>query len=122
MEVNFVVWPHGVEEFHEFIVHRNIVHPNIKFTMEVEQNQSLPFLDVLVDRSPDGSLRHTVYIKPTPTDVYVQENSAHFPAQKKGVLHSLIRRARKLCDADNLDKVIQHLKETFRENGYSNQD
>jgi hypothetical protein len=81
--------------------------------MEVEKNLSLPFLDVLVGRRPDGSLGHTVYRKPTHTDLYLHAKSAHRPAQKKGVLHSLVHRARKLCDADSLDKETQHLKETF---------
>jgi hypothetical protein len=31
--------------------------------MEVEQNGSLPFLDVLVSRKPDGSLGHSVYTR-----------------------------------------------------------
>jgi hypothetical protein len=84
--------------------------------MEVEKNLSLPFLDVLVSRRPDGSLGHTVYTyrKPTHTDLYLHSKSAHHPAQKKGILHSLIHRSRKLCNAVSLDKEIQHLKETLK--------
>jgi hypothetical protein len=54
--------------------------------------------------------------------LYLHAKSTHHPAQKKGVLLSLIHRAQRLCDADSLDKEIQHLKETFKKNGYSNQD
>jgi hypothetical protein len=75
----------------------------------------MPFLDVLVSRRPDGSLGHTVYRKPTHTNLYLHAKSAHLPAQKKGFLLSLIHRARRLCDADSLDKEIQHLKETLKE-------
>jgi hypothetical protein len=114
VEDTFVVWPHGEQELHDFLDHLNNIHPNIKSMMEVEQNQSLPFLDVLISRRPDGSLGHTVYRKPTHTDLYLHASSAHHPAQKKGVLHTLIHRAQKLCDAKSLDKEIQHLKETFR--------
>jgi hypothetical protein len=42
----FVVWPHGKEELQNFLQHLNSIHPNIKFTMEIEHNKSLPFLDV----------------------------------------------------------------------------
>jgi len=77
----------------------------------------LPFLYVLVSRRPDGSPGNTVYRKPTHTDIHLHAKSAHNPAQKKGVLNSLIHLAWKLCDADNLDKEIQHLKETFKKNG-----
>jgi hypothetical protein len=77
----FVVWPHGRNKLHGFL-HLNNIHPNIKFTMEVEQNGSLPFLDVLVSRRPDGSLGHSVYRKSTHTDLYLHAKSEHHPAQK----------------------------------------
>jgi hypothetical protein len=51
----FVVWTHGQEELHRFLQHLNTIHSNIKFTMEVEKNNTLPFLDVLVTRRPDGT-------------------------------------------------------------------
>jgi hypothetical protein len=106
----FVVWPHGEDELREFLDHLSSFHHNIKFTMEVEKNRSLPFLDVLVSRRPDGSLGDTVYRKPTHTDLYPHAKSAHHPAQKKGILLSLIHRARRICDAKSLDKELQHLK------------
>jgi hypothetical protein len=48
------------------------------------------------------------------TDLYLHAKSTHHPAQKKGVLLSLIHCARRLCDAHSLDKEIQHLKETLK--------
>jgi DNA-binding transcriptional MerR regulator len=122
MDDTFVVWPHGEEEIREFLDHLNSIHHNIKFKMEVEQNWSLPFLEVLVSRRPDGSLGHTVYRKPIHTDLYLHAKSTHNPAQKKWVLLSHIHRARRLFDADSLDKELQHLKGNFKKNGYSNKD
>jgi hypothetical protein len=113
MDDTFVVWPHGEEELHDFLNHLNNIRPNIKFLMEVEQNQSLPFLDVLVSRRPDSSLGRRVYRKPMHTDLCLHAKSAHHPVQKKGVLISLIQCAWKLCDADRLNKEIKHLKKTF---------
>jgi hypothetical protein len=85
----FVVWPHG-KELYDFLQHLNNIHPNIKFTMEVEQDGSLPFLDVLVSRRPDGSLGHSLYRKQTHAEQYLHANSEHHPAQKQAVLMTLV--------------------------------
>ena len=45
-----VVWPHGEDELRKFLSHLNSISPNIKFTMELEENGSIPFLDVLLTR------------------------------------------------------------------------
>nr|VZI52560.1 unnamed protein product [Spirometra erinaceieuropaei] len=39
----------------------NQAHPSIKFTLEMESAGSLPFLDVLLNRRSDGSIRRSVY-------------------------------------------------------------
>jgi hypothetical protein len=47
-----------------FLEYINQIHPNIKFTMETEINNSLPFLDVLISRTPSG-FSTSVYRKNT---------------------------------------------------------
>jgi hypothetical protein len=48
-----------MEELQDF-QHLNSIHKNIRFTMEIEENGRLPFLDVLVTRNTDGSPGHSV--------------------------------------------------------------
>ncbi|KAK5643153.1 hypothetical protein RI129_006998 [Pyrocoelia pectoralis] len=67
----FVIWPYGHEALLEFQDHLNNQHPDIKFTMKVEAIGSLPFLDVLVTRHVNGSIGHSVYRKPTHTDILI---------------------------------------------------
>ena len=50
-----VVWPHGTNTLNQFLEHLNNQNDNIKFTMEIEENNRLPFLDVLISRNEDGS-------------------------------------------------------------------
>jgi hypothetical protein len=88
--------------------------------MEMEHNKSLPFLDVWVSRKPDGSLEHTVYRKPTHTDLYLHAKTEYHPAQKRAVLTTLIWRARSICDTESLEGEKEYLKKAFRQNGYSN--
>lgn len=45
----------------EFLDSMNSLHVNISFTMVIERNGRLPFLEVLVYRKQDKSLRHGVY-------------------------------------------------------------
>jgi hypothetical protein len=94
----FVVWPHGKYELQSFLKHLNSVHQNIAFTMEVEQQGTLPLLDVLVKRRLDDSLGHSVYKKPIHTDLNLHAKSEHHPSKKRAVLSTLVRRAKTLCD------------------------
>ncbi|XP_018571050.1 protein cortex-like [Anoplophora glabripennis] len=54
----FIIWPHGRNTVVDFLDHISGIHPDIQFTMELEKNAALPFLDVLVERKPDGTLGH----------------------------------------------------------------
>lgn len=35
-------------------------HPNIRFTVEVEMNRKLPFLNMLIRKKPHGTLGHSM--------------------------------------------------------------
>jgi hypothetical protein len=60
-----------------------------------------------------------VYRKMTHADLYLHTKSEHHLAQKRAVLTTLIQWIKTLCDPDSLEKVIQHLRDTFQRNGYS---
>ena len=49
----FVIWNEGQDKLHSFLEHLNSMRPSIKFTMEVEEDRKLPFLDVMVTRNED---------------------------------------------------------------------
>jgi hypothetical protein len=117
----FAIWPHGRERLTEFLDHLNGLHNNIKFTMEIEKEGHLPFLDIDIYRRTDGSLGHKVYRKPTHTNLYLNQFSHHHPANKHSVLSSLIHRAKTLCDQDSLTQELDFLTTVFKNNGYSHQ-
>ena len=66
--------------------HLNSTRPSIKFTMEVEEDGSIPFLDTRVTRKVEGKLDITVYRKPTHTDRYLHFSSHHPTHVKKGLV------------------------------------
>ena len=55
-----------------FFIYMNKCHSNIKFTMESEINNTLPYLDILITRHSDGKLTTKVYRKPTYTGLYLR--------------------------------------------------
>ena len=74
--------------------HLNTVDPtrNIKFTHEEEDQGRIPFLDTLIARKPDGSVKLLVYRKKTHTDQYLNFNSQYPLHQKLGVIRTLMDR------------------------------
>lgn len=55
----------------------NSIDEHIQFTVEKEENDSLPFLDSLLTHESDGSISTSVYRKKTHTDQYLQFSSHH---------------------------------------------
>ncbi|XP_018311528.1 uncharacterized protein [Mycetomoellerius zeteki] len=118
----FVIWRHGRAELRKFLIFLNKQHPNIHFTMDIEENGKLPFLDVLVSKKADGTLGHQVYRKPTHTDRYLHAESHHHPAQKQSAINSLVHRAFTISDKEHLQTELNHLKLTLQKNGHDKKD
>ena len=98
----------------------NSFHDNIKFTYEQENNNRLPFLDVLFIRD-DEKINTTVFRKDTYNDLYLHWDSFSPISWKRGgALKSLISRAYMICSNQSLlGEELKHLKNTFhKKNGY----
>ncbi|XP_046391554.1 uncharacterized protein LOC124159689 [Ischnura elegans] len=114
-----VVWPHGKSELNNFLRHLNIQNSSIKFTMEIDENGRLPFLDVLVSKKQNGRLGHSVYRKPTHTDQYLNANSHHHPQQKRATFSTLYQRAFSICDGDSIENEKRLIINAFKKNDFS---
>jgi len=87
--------------------------------MEKEKEGCLPFLDLLVKRSPSGHLLSAVYRKPTHSDSYLNFRSEHPIQHKQSVFNTLFQRAKKLSStAQDLDSELKYVKRTLLLNGY----
>ncbi|XP_014614262.1 PREDICTED: uncharacterized protein LOC106792377 [Polistes canadensis] len=71
----------------------NNVNNKIQFTREVENNRTLPFLDMNIIRNEDGSIVTNWYVKPTSSGRCISYNSNHPMSQKIGVIKGLLFRA-----------------------------
>ena len=98
----------------------NAFHQDIKFTHETEVNGSIPFLDVKIQRNPDGRFTTSVYRKKTNSNIYINWNSHAPRTWKIETLHGLLQRAYTICsDNAEVEKEIDFLKQVFsKDNGY----
>ena len=65
----------------QFILNElNNYYPNINFTLELEKNNEINFLDVLIKSVNNNKLETGVYRKVTITDSYINWN-AHAPTE-----------------------------------------
>ena len=103
MDDTCVIWPHDQEKLNLFLGHLNSLSDSIKFTMEIEVDSCLPFLDILLSRNEDGSISHRVFRKKTHSEQYLDVGSHHFPAQKFGVLCTLATCALRISDDSSLE-------------------
>ena len=111
-----------VEGPNEHIMHimdsTNSLHKNIKFTLELEKNNSLSFLDVHIQKV-DNKFLTSVYRKNTNTNLYMKWDACLPKYQKVGLITSLITRAYKICSNDDILNVeIDYLRDVLRNNGY----
>ena len=102
--------------------HLNSIRPLIQFTLELEKDGSLPFLDSHLRSKKDGTLNITVYRKTTHIDLYLNLESHHPIHVRKGLVRCLYDRARKVTTTPaDLRKEEEHLEDVLKLNGYPTQ-
>ena len=103
---------------YEFLQHINSIFSNIQFTVEIEKDRSLPFLDVQITRNANNTLRTTIYQKPTHTNRYLQFDSHHL-RHKLAIAKSLFNSVNTYT-SNVTDKRIQRreIKKILSLNGF----
>jgi hypothetical protein len=69
----------------------NEATPGLSFTLELEQNNKLNFLDLTINRDPDG-LEIEIYRKPTMTDLIIPRDSCHPIEHKMAAIRYFMNR------------------------------
>lgn len=92
---------------------------SIKFTYELETNDQISFLDTLIVRKDDGSVKLLIYRKKSHTDQYLDFKSHHPLNHKLGVIRTLFDR----CDnivSEQEDKNVEreHIQNALQRCGY----
>ncbi|BHF84171.1 hypothetical protein SprV_0902732100 [Sparganum proliferum] len=111
-----VVKRNDVQEFKALL---NSIFPDIQFTMEEEDNNQLPFLDVNITRVASGGIRTTVYQKATNTRRILQFRSNHPIGHKRSGVRALFQRVQTHCNGNNRRREeVKYLHPLFTANGH----
>ena len=90
----------------------NDVHQRIKFTLEVEKEGMIAFLDTCIVKTSSG-FKFKVHRKPTNKEDYVHFYSAHSDRIKSGIVIGFFLRALRICDKEYLNDEFNHIFEAF---------
>ena len=91
----------------------------VQFTYESATNNTLPFLDCLIERDNEGRLQIKAYQKKTHTGQYMHYTSNQPEHVKGGTIKTLVRRAKIVCSTEeSLTDELDYIKKTMRLNGY----
>ena len=100
-------WPQNLD-LDIFLTQMNTLNNNIQFTMEIEQNNCIPFLDVQLFRK-DKDIRFSVYRKPTNVCSYLHFFSNHDLKTKKSVFISFFLRGFRVCDLEYINSEFEEI-------------
>ena len=103
----------------EFKVFLETLHPNLKFKIELEENNCLPFLDILICKE-ESRIVTKVYRKPSHSGVLTHYRS-YVPFRfKLNMINTLLDRAYKICSTwETVVDEFQKLSDMLNKNGYN---
>lgn len=91
---------------------------HIKFTIEKENNNSVPFLDTKLIRTSENTIILDWYRKPMCSNRFINFQSIHPMRQKINLVLAMKNRIEKICHPTLKNKNFQLLKNIMMENGY----
>lgn len=104
----------------EFLLDKiNHIHPKIKFTLEIENDSKLNFLDLTLSRNNNNKIDFSIFRKPTQTDHAIPSSSNHAPAHKMAAFRCYVHRLFNIPMSDS--SFIQEantIKQIAHNNGY----
>ena len=110
---------HNQDSANEFLHFLNGCHSNIKFTIECEQNNAIPFLDILITRNQNSTFMTSIYRKKTFTGLYTKWDSFTPRKYKINLIRSLTYRYNRLCSSGSLlQSALHDLRKLLLQNGY----
>ena len=94
------------------------MHSNLKFTLEVEAEGKIPFLDLCIDHVND-KLSSTSYCKPTDTGLIMNYHALAPKCYKRSVVEGFVHRVYRACSSwENFHNNAEKVKMILQRNQY----
>ena len=104
-----------IEHVERFMNHLNSLHPRIKFTTELMEDNKIAFLDTEVNKLENGRIKFKIYRKATHTDQYLNFKSNHHIKQKLGIVNTFNYRTETIVTEETDKKIeIERTKKNLR--------
>ena len=97
----------------------NSLHPNLNFTFEIEQDNKIPFLDLLISRDENNLLHSNWYRKATDTGLLMNYHSVAPKKHKRAVITGLVHRVHSCSSSwTRFDDGLKEAKDILENNQY----
>lgn len=111
-------WQGTNRQLDQFLHLANSIHPKIKFTMELEVDSTINFLDLSITNK-NNAHEFKIYRKPTYSDITIHKDSSHPLQHKYAAYNSMIHRLFTIpLDTSNFNLEVQYIKQIAVNNGF----
>ena len=113
------LWPHGLDEFNVFMDTLNNLFPKVLEFTSTFGFQSIPFLDLLVFRTPEGFLGTDLYVKPFLKHFYIKYDSFYSKHTLDNIAYGQAIRIKTICSTEeSTQKNLNFLHNNLLDRGY----
>ena len=113
--MNVIVRTMKVDLNENKLIEINLLYSKLKFTLEVEQNERLSFLDMCIEHN-NNSMSSTWYCKPTDTGLLLNFHALTPKRFKRSVVQGFVFRIWRACSSEkSLHESLTKAKEISNE-------
>ncbi|XP_071050953.1 HEAT repeat-containing protein 1 homolog [Onthophagus taurus] len=118
-----IIWNNkDLDSIHSFYAYINGLHNDINFTMEIEEDNKLNFLDLTLTNNAK-LITFDIYRKPTQTDSVIPKNSYHHKNHKAAAFWAFIYRYYNTpLSKESRNKELDIIHNIAKNNGYTESD
>lgn len=107
------------EQLDDILDLMNMQIPQINFTMDVEENDKISYLDLIIQKR-NRNIIFDIFRKPTSTGLFIRKDSYHHQSHQAAAFHSMIHKLLNIpLSEENYQKELRNIENLAILNGYT---